>query len=135
MTNRRIPPWLLPAILAASLTGCGGSNDKAAVEREVARRVAAERQALERHEGWLRTGRVLGFIALSGGSVWGLARLQRAARPAGTVAAPVPPPPRWFDHFRRPDGRVIDLKPPRRPPPPNRPRRHRRWRKPPQPDP
>jgi len=111
------------------LPGCRDDEaaDKAAeeakIEREVSRRVVTERKELSERKPMLRTVRVVGFIVLTGGAVFGLMwlRHQRVSNPVGSRASNYQtPPPQANEHYPVPRGRVLDL---RTPSPRNQPRR------------
>ena len=74
--SRTIHRWLLLALLALPPTGCkeegkppGKPAEEVRIEREVERRVAADRQRAEARDQRLRTLRIVGFMVLSGGAL------------------------------------------------------------------
>jgi len=127
---------LLPLLI---LTGC--RDDKAAaraakaaeesrIEKEVAKRVSTERQALAERKPLLQTIRVVGFIVLTCGAVTGLVWLRKPwglnpVRPHISTQQALPP--QTYDHYPVNPGRVLDLQ---QVSPPTRHRRRRRNRAP-----
>ena len=117
---------LLAAALATlfALTACpDGSGESARIEREVARRVEAERKAMNETADRLHTLRVVGFVILTVAAVGGLIWLLQPR-----VPAPMDPPVARIPAAGQPDrpamrianrpphaGRVIDM--PRAAPP------------------
>jgi len=114
---------ILPALLAVMLvTACqedppdkSKSAEELRIEREVEKRMAAERRQSEIRAERLRTLRIVGFLALSGGA---LGTLIWCGWPRDAPDAPAGSGRRSFI-IRHPlrGGRVIDTRPPPYPPP------------------
>ncbi len=112
-----ISRWLLLSFVCFMLAACQEdqkSAEEARIEREVARRIAAERRQSEIRAERLRTLRIVGFLVLSGGAlgtiIWcGWPRDAPGGPAAGGPSSQIlRHPPRG--------GRVIDLRQPPRPP-------------------
>ena len=120
------------------LTGCRDDKararaakaaQEARIQREVAKRISTERQALAKSNTRLHTIRVVGFIVLTGGAVTGLVWLQnhRGSNPVRLSASNQQAlPPQAHDHYPVKPGRVLDLQPPSTPTRRRRKRKRRR---------
>ncbi|MEO5714654.1 MAG: hypothetical protein ABIT37_14300 [Luteolibacter sp.] len=124
-------------VLLLILTGCRGNKssikipasvEAARIEREVVKRVDAERLATSERKDRLHTIRVVGLIVLTGGAVTGLLWLQRQRAPISSLNRERQLQlPLGTDHQATPPTRVFDIANPGRTQPttrhetPNRP--------------